>query len=203
MKASRLSQGNGFAPRAAVSPLATAAWLACAVTLLAAAPAGVRAEGAIATKSTMIWNIAKFIRWPEAAFAKGNGDFVFTILGQDSLAEALAADMSTRTLATRPVFVRVVGRPQDVLGSQIVYVAASARGRLPEVLRLLHNGPVLTLADSPGFITDGGMVDFTRAADGRVRFEIHQERAEQAGLRVSAKLLAIARVVESNPAATR
>lgn len=202
MSASRFSHGNGFVPRAAVLALPMAA-LASALVLLATAPAPLRASGAVATKSTMIWNIAKFIRWPEAAFAKGNGDFVFTILGQDSLAEALAADMSTRTLATRPVFVRVVGRPQDVLGSQVVYVAASARGRLSEVLRLLHNGPVLTLADTPGFVTDGGMVDFTHEPDGQVRFEIHQERAEQAGLKVSAKLLAIAHVVESTPAATR
>ncbi len=203
MSASRFRHGNGLAPGAPVSPLATVARVACAFALLAALPASLRADDPVTTKSTMIWNIAKFIKWPAAAFENGNGDFVFTILGEDSLAEALAANMSTRTLATRPVFVRVVGRPQDVTGSQIVYVATSARARLPEVLRLLHNGPVLTLADSPGFIADGGMVDFTLERDGQVRFEIHQVRTEKAGLKVSAKLLAIAHVVESDAAATK
>ena len=36
-----------------------------------------------------------------------------------------------------------------------------------------------------------------------MRFEIHQGRAEQAGLKISARLLALARVVDSDPAAAR
>jgi hypothetical protein len=171
-----------------------------AVLSLAAAPA--RAEEVNEVKADMLWNIAKFIRWPDAAFAKGERDFVFTILGDDSLAEALAASLSTRTVNGRPVFVRVVGRVQDVVGSQILYIAASTLERFPEVLRELHGGPVLTVANAAGFVEGGGMVGFV-AEDDKVRFEIHQARAEQAGLKISARLLALARVVESDPSASR
>ena len=150
----------------------------------------------------MLWNIAKFIKWPEAAFAKGESDFVFTILGDDSLAEALAANLSTKTLNGRPVFVRIVGRVQDVSGSQILYIASSALGRLADVIRELHGAPALTVANSPGFVEGGGMVDFV-AEDDKVRFEIHQARAERAGLKISARLLALAHVVESDPSASR
>jgi hypothetical protein len=150
----------------------------------------------------MLWNIAKFIKWPESAFAKGESDFVFTILGDDSLADALAANLSTRSLNGRPVFVRAVGRVQDVTGSQILYVAASALTRLPEVLHQLHGTPALTVANAPGFVEAGGMVDFV-AGDERVRFEIHQARAERAGLKISARLLALAHIVETDPAASR
>ena len=168
-----------------------------------AAPALAHAEDANQVKATMLWNIAKFIKWPDWVFDRTNGEFVFTILGEDSLAEALAANLSTQTLNGRPVFVRVVGRPQDVMGSQMLYVAASARERMPEVLRVLRNTPALTVADHTGFVGEGGMVDFTLDQDQRVRFEIHQGRAEKAGLRLSAKLLALARVVETEPAAGR
>ena len=177
--------------------------LAALLGIALAAPARVHAEDTNQVKATMLWNIAKFIRWPDWVFDRTNGEFVFTILGEDSLAEALAANLSTQTLNGRPVFVRVVGRPQDVMGSQMLYVAASARERMPEVLRVLHNAPALTVADHTGFVGEGGMVDFTLDADQRVRFEIHQGRAEKAGLRLSAKLLALARVVESEPAAGR
>ena len=173
---------------------------ALAALALAAAPA--RAQDVNQVKADMLWNIAKFIRWPEAAFAKGESDFVFTILGDDSLAEALAASLSTRTLNGRPVFVRVVGRVQDVMGSQILYIATSTLGRFPEVVRELHGGPVLTVANASGFVEGGGMVDFV-AEDDKVRFEIHQARAEKAGLKISARLLALARVVESDPSASR
>src|SRR5689334_16111153 len=124
-----------------------------------AAPARAHAEDANQVKATMLWNIAKFIKWPDWVFDRTNGEFVFTILGEDSLAEALAANLSTQTLNGRPVFVRVVGRPQDVAGSQMLYVAASARERMPEVLRVLHNAPALTVADHTGFVGEGGMVD--------------------------------------------
>ncbi len=150
----------------------------------------------------MLWNIAKFIKWPDTAFARGESDFVFTILGDDSLAEALAANLSTKTLNGRPVFVRIVGRVQDVTGSQIIYVAASALARFPDVVRELRGAPALTVADAPRFVESGGMVDFV-TEDDKVRFEIHQARAERAGLKISARLLALARVVATGPSASR
>ena len=186
------ARGPGFGLRA----------LAVVLVALALTTAPARADDVNQVKADMLWNIAKFIRWPESAFAKGESDFVFTILGDDSLAEALAASLSTRTINGRPVFVRVVGRVQDVVGSQILYVAASTLGRFPDVVRELRGSPVLTVANAPGFVEGGGMVDFV-AEDEKVRFEIHQARAEKAGLKISARLLALARVVESDASAGR
>ena len=196
--------GFGNPPCARGGLRAWAAGLTAAVSLatlaLLAPPA--RAEDGNTVRANMLWNIAKFIRWPETAFVAGESDFVFTILGDDSLAETLAANLSTKMLNGRPVFVRVVGRAQDVVGSQIVYVASSAMSRVPDVLRELRGGPALTVANTPGFVAGGGMVGFI-AEDGNVRFEIHQARAEKAGLKISAKLLAIAHVVVTEPAANR
>jgi len=146
----------------------------------------------------MLYNIAKFIKWPESSFAKSDGQLVFTILGDDALAEALAANLSTRTVNGRPVFVRMVRRVQDAAGSQIVYIASSESSRMNEVLRAMEGSPSLTVADSTGFVALGGMVDFADA-NARIRFEINQARAEHAGLKISAKLLMLARVVDNSP----
>ncbi len=172
------------------------------IALLGLIPAPARAQDSNQVKADMLWNIAKFIRWPAEAFATHESDFVFSILGDDSLAEALAANLSTRSLNGRPVFVRVVGRVQDVTGSQILYVAASAQSRIPDVVRETKGTAVLTVANVPGFVAAGGMVGFV-AEDDRVRFEIHQARAEKSGLKISAKLLALARVVDTDPSASR
>lgn len=192
---------RGVPPRRAPRGAAPAV-LSALLALTALGAGAAAADGENQVKADMLWNIAKFIRWPDSSFARGQHEFVFTILGQDSLAEVLAANLSTRSLSGRPVFVRVVGRVQDAAGSQILYVASSAIGRVPEVLRQLHGAPVLTVANTPGFVAGGGMVGFV-AEDDKVRFEIHQGRAEQAGLKISARLLALARVVDSEPAAAR
>jgi len=149
-------------------------------------------------KADMLFNIAKFIKWPESSFAKTDGQLVFTILGDDPLAEELAATLSTKTINGRPVFVRMVRRVQDAAGSQILYIASSESHRVSEVLKAVEGSPALTVADSSGFVALGGMVDFSDD-NARIRFEINQARAERAGLKISAKLLALARVVDATP----
>ena len=146
-------------------------------------------------KAEMLYNVAKFIRWPGNSFQSPEGEFVFSILGEDPMAEVIATTLAGKSIAGRPIFVRFVRRTQDLIGSQIAYIAASEEGRLAETLQSLQGRSILTVSDLQGFIARGGMMDFSYEAD-RVRFEIHRERAEKAGLKISSKLLAIARLVE-------
>jgi hypothetical protein len=80
-----------------------------------------------------------------------------------------------------------------------VYIAASESNRIAETLELLRKESVLTVADQNGFVARGGMLDFG-ADTARVRFEIHRERAERAGLKISARLLAVAHIVDEDAA---
>lgn len=166
-----------------------------AASLLAGASAA-HAAGVNETKSEMLWNIAKFVQWPDAALANSKGQIVFTILGEDDLAAELAALLSSKTINGKPVFVRFARRAQDARGSQILYVASSEVPRLDSVLLEVAGAPVLTVADAPAFATHGGMVGFA-GDSGKVRFEINLGQAERSGLRISAKLLALARVVDN------
>jgi hypothetical protein len=165
---------------------------------LACVAAPARAQDPHEIKADMLYNIAKFIRWPDHCFSRTHGQLIVAILGDDPLAEALAATLSQRSVNGRPVFVRVVRRVQDAAGCQIIYVASSESGRMAEVIHAVEGTPALTVADSTGFVAVGGMVDFASENE-RVRFEINQSRAEHAGLRISAKLLALAHVVEPTP----
>jgi hypothetical protein len=151
-----------------------------------------------AVKADMLYNFAKFVKWPDSCFHHTQGQLVFTILGEDALADALAGTLSTRSVNGHPVFVRMVRRAADTAGSQVVYIATSEASRTPEVLRVVQGSPSLTVADTAGFVERGGMVDFSDVSD-RVQFEVNQGRAERAGLKISAKLLALARVVDATP----
>ena len=155
-----------------------------------------RSVGVNETKSEMLWNIAKFVQWPEASLATSKGQIVFTILGEDDLAAELANLLSSKTINGKPVFVRFARRPRDAHGSQILYVATSESQHMDEVLMEVAGAPVLTVADTPAFAAHGGMVGFAQDS-GKVRFEINLEHAERNGLRISAKLLALAHVVDS------
>jgi hypothetical protein len=149
-------------------------------------------------KAELLFNVARFIEWPSETFPRQRKEFTFAILGEDQLATVLAGTMSRRSVNGRPVFVRCVKRPEDARDSQILFIATSEERRIPQVLGALQGRSVLTVADSGGFAAQGGMVDFVLDSSG-VHFEINLGRVEQARLKISAKLLALAHIVDNSP----
>jgi hypothetical protein len=61
---------------------------------------------------------------------------------------------------------------------------------------VLKGTGVLTVGEAPGFIADGGIVNF-KLEGGRVRFEINVVAAEQEQIRISSKLLSLAQIVRN------
>ena len=165
-----------------------------------AAPAAPPPPDLNQAKANMLWNIAKFVEWPALA-DDHSSPLVFTILGEDDLAVSLAGLLSSRTVNGRPVFVRFARRPQDARGSQILYLAASESGQMAHVLAAVDSTAVLTVSDAPGFAAHGGMVGFETEGT-RVRFEVNRNQAERNGLKLSAKLLSLAKLVDSDAPGT-
>jgi hypothetical protein len=163
-----------------------------------AAPSLAQTPDGKAIKADMLCNMAKFVQWPDGVIAQNRGQLVVSILGEDELAATIASVLSTRSVNGKPVFVRFARRVQDVKGSQIVYIAASEAAHVDEITAALRGTPTLTLSDAEGFSQHGGMMNFTGVPP-RVRFEISISRAEQAGLHISSRLLAIAHVVDGTP----
>jgi len=63
-----------------------------------------------------------------------------------------------------------------------------------ETLQRLIGTNALTVGDTTGFTDDGGMINFVWEGD-RVRFEANVDAAEHAHLRLSARLLTVAKLV--------
>ena len=57
--------------------------------------------------------------------------------------------------------------------------------------------PTLTVGESNDFIEQGGLVRFY-VDGGTVRFEINRESADRSGLRISSRLLQLARIVSAS-----
>jgi hypothetical protein len=78
---------------------------------------------------------------------------------------------------------------RDTDGCHVLFVPAGVNAA-PH-LRDAHSGPLLTVGESPDFLRDGGIINFVMQ-DGKVRFEINQEAASRAQLRISSRLLRLA-----------
>jgi YfiR/HmsC-like len=80
----------------------------------------------------------------------------------------------------------------------ILFLAKGQGKRVPMLLMALHNAPVLTVGETPGFLAAGGMINFL-LTENKVRFEINLEAAGAARLQIGSRLLILAqRVVGDN-----
>ena len=118
------------------------------------------------------------------------------MLGVDPFGHLLDEIVAGKTVNGRPLRIRRFGAGQEPRDCQILFISASEERLEPVMLRLCGTS-VLTVSESEGFARHGGIVNFVME-DKKVHLEISPICAERAGLRISAKLLALARIVDEN-----
>jgi YfiR/HmsC-like len=145
-------------------------------------------------KAAFLFNFARFVDWPAEAFPNADSALQICILGQDPFGrdfEQMIEDKSVN--GHRIEIAHPEGVPQ-ARACQILFIAASEKPRLREILLGLKGASVLTVGDTPSFTQMGGIINFV-LDDNRVRFEINQKAAELAHLKLSARLLTVAKLV--------
>jgi hypothetical protein len=150
---------------------------------------------ALTVKSAYIFNFIQFIDWPEQALGPSPNPVKICMIGNDQFAAALAT-LSGRHVKGRPIAVAPISADHEALTScQVVVIDQTAAAQLPQLLEQLAGANVLTVSDIPQFAHRGGAIGFV-IDQGKVRIEINPRATQQAGLRVSANLLEVARIVQ-------
>jgi YfiR/HmsC-like len=144
-------------------------------------------------KAAFLFNFAKFVEWPADAFA-ADVPLQICVLGQDPFGRDFEQVIEDKTVnGHRLEVAHPEGVPQ-ARACQILFIASSEKSRLREILTGLKGASVLTVGDTPGFAQLGGIINFV-LDDNRVRFEINQKAAELMRLKLSARLLTVAKLV--------
>ena len=166
-----------------------------------AGPGAARAAGPseYEVKAAFLYNFTKFVEWPPPAFAEGNGALRLCVLGDDPFGRSLNAAVGEgEEVEGHKLIVMRADTLARAGGCQVLFVSRSERERLPQILAPLKSSPVLTVGDTKGFLDQGGIVNFILEGS-KVRFEINPAAAEQAGLKISSKLLRLARIAGQKP----
>lgn len=149
-------------------------------------------------KAAFLYTFAKFIDWPPSSFASRQSPFAICILGSDPFGAAIDDTLRGKTVEEHPVVIERAKEPSDVRHCQIVFISSSEKHRLAEILMALQGANVLIVGESERFADSGGTVQLLLEQN-HIRFAINTDAAESSGLRISSKLLALAKVVH-NPA---
>lgn len=167
---------------------------------LGAAAGPARAQGVAPeyeVKAAFLFNFTKFVEWPHSAFGDEHTPLKICVLGESPFGKTLRALAGDEVVGRR----LLLAHPETLNALEtchVLFVSRSERDRLGSVLAGVRNAPVLTVGDTPGFVDQGGMINFVLEGS-KVRFDINQEAAERAGLRISSRLLALAKHVKGRP----
>jgi hypothetical protein len=145
-------------------------------------------------KAAYLINFAKFTEWPAASFPYAETPIVIGVAGDETMRRAIDRLAEGRLFSGRALRTRAVDRPADASQTHVVFLADSTGSRTANILRAVNGLPVLTVGDVERFSEPGSMIGFL-LEDDRLRFEIRVDLVEQAGLRVSSRVLALAKAV--------
>jgi hypothetical protein len=166
-------------------------WLIAPLTLLLAATAtaipAVENDIEAKVKAAYLYHLTKFVDWPSLPA----NEVRICLLGAESVG-GMMADLSNRQVRDRPLKIEVE-TVTDPAQCQVLFIGRADK-RLPELLKRVRGSAVLTVSDSNDFARHGGIVGFYAEA-GKIKLEINPETALAANLRISAKLLELARTV--------
>lgn len=169
-------------------------WLVGAMILIVSARAQSQTAGEYQIKAAFLYNFAKFIEWPPGDFADASGPLRICVFGQDPFGQELREITSEKAVNGHKLQIMPVVDLQLARTCHILFIASSEKAQLKRILETLQGSSALTVGDTKGFVEQGGMINFVLEND-RVRFEVNHKAAGQAGLKISSKLLNVARVV--------
>ncbi len=170
--------------------------LALALGLMTVLPAQAQADrpSAVQVKAAFLYKFGGFVDWPPSAFSAPDSAVTIGVIGADALAAELERVAAGRNVQGRPVGVRRLKRNESLAGLHILFVGQGETARLDEILQEAKGRPLLVVTESEQSQPRGSMINFV-TVDDRVRFDIALAPAERGNLRISARLLGVARKV--------
>ncbi len=167
-------------------------------------------------KAAFLYNFIKFVDWPKEKMADSNEPITIGIIGSKYFVKALEP-LIHKKIKNRNISIKYFEGYEKLKKSQedndrqwdpkiealktchvlMFCICDSVRiENSSQIIKALKGSPVLTVGETDGFLESGGIINFLME-DKKVRFEINVTAAKKSKLKISSKLLRLAkRVVE-------
>ena len=166
------------------------------VHMSAAPPQGEIAAGEYQIKAAFLQHFAQFVEWPADALPP-NAPIVIVLVGDDPFGRAIDDVVAGKRANGHPLVIRHLRWNEPVAGCQMIFISSSELQHLGAILAAARGLSVLTVADVDRFTQRGGMIELMTEQH-RVRFDVNPAAAAVAHLRISSKLLQVARAIRDS-----
>jgi hypothetical protein len=145
-------------------------------------------------KIGFIYNFAKFVTWPEAAFDKDPDTLVLCYVADDPSIKAFYK-LNGKIIKGRKIKVVAFGDGACLEQSHIIFFATQNKDNIQKILEQAKGRSILTIGEVEGFTQWGGVINFFEELN-RLRFKVNLAAARREGLKMSSQLLGSAQIVE-------
>ena len=145
-------------------------------------------------KADYLRKMLSFVQWPGGAVPAKSGAFRFCVEGDNMLGFALGQELRTTAIDDRRVEVSWVQKEQDLRDCQALFIGNSEEKRFAKILESVRGANVLTIGEADGFLNSGGVIQLSYEGNA-VRFQINLAAARNAGLKMDARFLGLAKRV--------
>jgi hypothetical protein len=144
-------------------------------------------------KAAMICNVMQFVEWPVGTFDSDSSPVVVTVVGDNPFGSSLDQIAASKKIGGRSIVVKYAADAQKIEKSQVVFIPDSENANINRILEKAGGKGTLTIGEGDNFPWAGGIMRFY-TEDGKLRFEINLEATEKAELKLSSKLLKLAKI---------
>lgn len=144
-------------------------------------------------KAAFLYKFCQYIDWPDGTFASETAPLTIAVLGASELSRELQEAVVGRQIVGREIRILELRPEDDLKDVQVLFIGRGSQA-INAALRDAQHA-ILTVSESTER-DDTGIINFV-IVDNRVRFDIAQDLASRAGLKLSSQLLSVARRVHT------
>ena len=167
--------------------------VALAIGALSLAPVASAADAG-AMQGTFLFKILRFVDWPGSAFSSDADPLVVCVISAEAASESLRLASAGKRIRGRRLEVRAIGDHTGADGCHVVFSGAS-KAELRALVASLSGRAILSVSGERRFAEWGGAISLALVR-GKIDFAVNRRSLDEADIRISAKLLRLARLIE-------
>ena len=145
-------------------------------------------------KIVLLYNFAKFINWPEQRFSESNAPVTLCIYAEEQYAKAAQGVHGKPVQKKRTIAVTAISDESNIDSCHILFISQSTIERIGKIPESATASSVVTVGETKEFIQHGGIINLIEI-NKKIRFEINLKSAKNKSLKISSKLLRLAKEV--------
>lgn len=142
--------------------------------------------------AAFIYQFTRYVDWPERAFETAESPLVICVVGNDALSENLERLTDDKDYRGRPIEIVRRTVEESPYPCHMLFIAAGVAAQLPG-----EGAKTLTIGDSESFTQRGGVIRLFQSSN-KVRIEINIDAAKRTDIKISSKLLSLAKIVHDD-----